>query len=164
MKSIPIISGTKYTLITVSSVAKTERKEVIIESVSDNPEFRPLHNGAQCGKYRIGTYKTDDEHEQNHLDIDLLGTLVIPGWERAVTCNRKKHGSGTASDSMNYFAAPEAISDMLRRNVNPHFERYEFIVANPEPLDTDGKDPGIIVYPDSPDSHAVIQQMSDDLI
>ena len=156
MKSIPIISGSKYTLITVSSSATTERKEVIVESVSDNPEFLPRYNGAHCGNHRIGTYKTDGEHEQYHLDIDILGTLVVPGWDSEVMCNRGKHGSGATSASMNNFATPDAISDILRRNLNPHFARYEFIVTNPKPLDTDAKESGITVFPDSPESHAVI--------
>ena len=142
----------------------TERKEVLIESVSDNPEFRPRYNGSQCGKYRIGTYKTEADLGEHALDIDLHGTLVIPGWKREVMCDRDKHGSGATSANMNHFTTPEAISDMLRRNVNPHFERYEHIVANPDPLGTDGKESNIIVYPDPPNSRAVIQQMRDDLI
>jgi len=142
----------------------TERKEVIITSVSDNPEFRPRYNGGQCGKYRIGTYKTEGEREQYHLEIDLFGTLVIPVSEREVICDRENHGSVASSGTTNLFATPEAISDMLRRNVNPHFERYEFIVANPEPPDTHGKESAIIVYPDPPNTHAIIQQLRGDVI
>jgi hypothetical protein len=161
MKSIPITAGSKYTLFTVSSSAMTERKEVIVISVSDTPEFRPRYNGSQSGKYRIGTYKTGRKHEQFHLDIDLNGTLVIPGWERVILCDHEKHGSFAMSATLNLAATPEAIRDMLTKNINPHFERYELIVAYPVPLDSSGKESGIIVYPESPNSHAVIQQMRD---
>lgn len=139
----------------------TERKEVIVISVSDNPEFRPRYNGSQSNKYRIGTYKTGRKHKQSHLDIDLNGTLVIPGWERGILCDHEKHGAFAISATMNLAATPEAIRDMLTKNINPHFERYELIVAYPEPLDPSGKESGILVYPESPNSYAVIQQMRD---
>ena len=161
MKSIPIIAGQKYTLYSVSSSAMADRKEVIIMSLIETPEFRPGQSGSRCGRYRIGTYRKARQREIYHLDIDMLGTLVIPGWEREVLCDHEKHGSFAISATMNLAASPEAIREMLARNVNPHFERYELIVACPEPLDSTGKESGILVYPDSPNSHAVIQQMRD---
>jgi hypothetical protein len=68
------------------------------------------------------------------------------------------------SATINLAAAPEAIREMVSRNINPNFSEHDRIIAYPTPLDVMNMKTGILVYPDARTDHAVIQQMSESLI
>ena len=126
MRTIPIISGGRYTLYSVSTATTAVRKEIIILSALDAPELHPCHNGTKCVKHRIGTYTAGHSHSQAHLDIDLHGTLIIPGWDTPVSVGM-----------MDSPPSPEELHEILASNVNPHFERYELLAPCPVTLDSD---------------------------
>ena len=102
------------------------RTEIIILSVLESPELHPCHNGAKCVKHRIGTYTADHSHSPAHLDIDLHGTLIIPGWDTPAIVGM-----------MDSPLSPEELHEMLAANVNPHFERYELLAPCPKLLHSD---------------------------
>jgi hypothetical protein len=125
MRTIPIISGEKYTLYAVSTATTAVRTEITILVVLDTPEFHSCHNGAKCVKHRIGTYTADHSHSPAHLDIDLHGTLIIPGWDTPAIVGM-----------MDSPPSPEELHEILAVNVNPHFERYELLAPCPDTLDS----------------------------
>jgi len=125
MRTIPIISGGKYTLYAAATATMPVRTEIIILSVLESPEFHPCHNGTKCVKHRIGTYTADHSQSQAHLDIDLHGTLIIPGWDTPAIVGL-----------MDSPPSPEKLHEILAANVNPHFERYELWVPCPDTLDS----------------------------
>ena len=125
MRTIPIISGGRYTLYSVSTATTAVRTEIVILSVLDSPELHPCHNGTKTGRHRIGTYTSDHSQSQAHLDIDLHGTLIIPGWDTPASVG-----------VMDSPPSPEELHEILAANVNPHFERYELLAPCPDTLDS----------------------------
>ena len=125
MRTIPIISGGRYTLYSVSTATTAVRKEILILSVLDAPELHLCHNGTKCVKHRIGTYTADYSQSQTHLDIDLHGTLIIPGWDTPASVG-----------VMDSPPSPEELHVILTVNVNPHFERYELLALCSDTLDS----------------------------
>ena len=118
MKSIPVVPGNKYTILTVSAPATLGRVEVLIVSILEAPEFRPSPNGQNVVLYCIGTGTLAHDRACRDLDIDILGALVIPGWDQF-----------TSSSAVPRPLSPEPIRQILDANLNPHFERYESLAT-----------------------------------
>ena len=126
MKAIPITKGQKYTVYTYSNAATHSRTEVIIQSTLDSPELHLCPLGTNTGKHRIGTYTlTDDDQFHGHLDLDLNSTIILPGWD-----------TPALPATTEFPATPEAIHEVLIRNINSHFERFELLATCPESPDT----------------------------
>lgn len=117
---------------------------------------------------RLHAWATPDRHLQAggqteviYLDLNVTGTLVIPGWNLGVLCDHEKHHSFVMSATMNLAATPEDIREMVSRNINPNFSEHDRIVAYPEPLDVMNTKSGILVYPEATTDHVVIGQIKE---
>jgi hypothetical protein len=161
MQPVPIVLGHRYTIFTVASSALTTRTEIVVMSLIEKSQFKPDHPGSMRGRYRIGTYKQAGKRKSFYLDLDLSGTLVIPGWNLGIPCDHEKYQSFAMSATMNLAASPEVIREMVSRNINPNFSEHDRIVAYPEAMDMPNPKTGMLVYPDAPTNHAVIQQMKE---
>lgn len=161
MQPIPIVLGHRYTIYTVASSALTTRTEIAVMSLIETHEFKADFPGCMRGRHRIGTYKQAHKRKSFYLDINVTGTLVIPGWNIGILCDHEKHHSFVMSATMNLAATPEAIREMVDRNINPNFSEHDRIVAYPESLDVLNTKSGIPVYPEARTNHAVIQQMQE---
>ena len=164
MQPIPIVIGHRYTIYTVASSALTTRTEIAVLRLMEKIEFKPDYPGSMRGRHRIGTYKQARKQKTYYLDLNVAGTLVIPGWNLGILCDHEKYHSFTMSATMNLAAAPEAIREIVSRNINPNFSEHDRIIAYPTPLDVMNMKTGILVYPDARTDHAVIEQMSESLI
>jgi len=118
MKAIPAIPGNKYTILTLSPKATLRRKEVVIVSTLKVPELRPSPNESKAVRYCIGTHTLAHDGECRDLDIDILGALVIPGWNQF-----------TNPSAVHHALSLEAIRKILDANLNPHCERYELLAS-----------------------------------
>ncbi|GAA5127303.1 hypothetical protein GCM10023212_31900 [Luteolibacter yonseiensis] len=163
MLRIPLEVGKHYTLYSVSETAMTMRREIRTIDVLPEPEFRPAYSGALKGKWRVGTFKERRKRTTYHLDVDVAGTLVIPGILHGVPADHKRWSSFAMSATLNLAATPERIREIVAMNVNPNFANYDRIVAYPHPLNPGSGANGILVYPDAPTSHAVILRMRENL-
>jgi hypothetical protein len=161
MQPIPIVLGHRYTIYTVATSALTTRTEIAVMSLIENKEFKADSPGSMRGRHRIGTYKQSGKRKSYYLDLHLTGTLVIPGWNLGILCDHEKYHSFVMSATMNLAGTPEAIREMVDRNINPNFSEHDRIVAYPEPLDVLNTRSGILVYPEARTNHAVIQQMQE---
>jgi hypothetical protein len=161
MQPIPIVPGHRYTIYTVASSALTTRTEITVMSLIEKGEFKADCTGSIRGRHRIGTYKQARKRKSFYLDINVAGTLVIPGWNLGILCDHEKHHSFVMSATMNLATTPEAIREMVDRNINPNFSEHERIVAYPEPLEVMNMKSGIPVYPDARTNYAVIQRMQE---
>ena len=122
MKSIPLISGQKYTVYTYTAARTNSRKEVVIQSTLESPEHHPCPFGTNNGTHRIGTYTMEDDDQPHcHLEIDLASTIILPGWD-----------APTLPATTEVPATPETIHKVLTNNINPHFERFELLATCPE--------------------------------
>lgn len=164
MQPIPIVIEQRYTIYTVASSALTTRTEIAVLGLMERNEFKPDYPGSMRGCHRIGIYKQARKRKSFYLDINVSGTLVIPGWNLGVLCDHEKHHSFTLSATMNLATTPEAIREMVSLNINPNFSEHDRIIAYPTPLDVMNMKTGILVYPDARTDHAVIQQMRESLI
>ena len=159
MQPIPIVIGHRYSIYTVASSALTTRTEIVVTGLIEKNEFKPDYPGSMRGRHRIGIYKQARKRKSFYLDINVSGTLVIPGWNLGILCDHEKYHSFTMSARMNLAATPEAIREMVSRNINPNFSEHDRIIAYATPLDVMNMKTGIPVYPDARTDHAVIQQM-----
>ena len=164
MQFIAIVIGYRYAIYTVASSALTTHTEIAVLELMGKIEFKPDYPGSMRGRHRIGTYKQARKQKSYYLDLNVAGTLVIPGWNLGILCDHEKYHSFTMSATMNLAATPEAIREIVNRNINPNFSEYDRIIAYPTPLDVMNMKTGILVYPDAQTDHAVIQQMRESFI
>jgi len=131
MKRIPLIPDHKYTMFSFDAPALTSRKEILLESVRDKPEFRRSHTGA-VAIYRLGTYWFSRVRTPFQLDVDLHRTLILPGWDHGIPCIPGLRRAFAVSATVNFVPSPEAIHNIISKNLNPHFQRYDLIARCPE--------------------------------
>lgn len=162
---LPILleAGKSYTIYCGSDVAMTVRREIRLVDVLLKPEFRPAYSGATKGKWRLGTYKESRKRTIFHLDVDVAGTLIIPGILLGVPADHEKWSSFAMSATLNLVAKPERIRELVELNINTNFTGHDRIIAYPVPLNHSTGDSGLLVYPDAPTRHAVILRMRETL-
>jgi len=137
----------------------TTRQEVTVTRVLPTPEFRSAYVNSTRGCYRLGTFKVSRKRSEFYLDLKASGTLIIPGWNTGVLADHEAHNSFAMSATMNLAASPEAIRELIEKNINPNFSQFDRIIAYPKPLAEMPNQQGILVYPEADTSHAVILQM-----
>lgn len=161
---IPLTAGKHYTIYCGSDSAMTTRREIKMTDVLDEPEFRPAYQGASRGKWRLGTFKEGRKRTTYYLDVHAAGTLIIPGILHGVLADHEKWNSFAMSATLNLAATPGRIRELVDRNINPNFADHDHLIAYPSPLNHGGaEDTGILVYPDAPTQHAVIERMREKL-
>ncbi|RYG96445.1 MAG: hypothetical protein EON58_12085 [Alphaproteobacteria bacterium] len=155
---IPLKPGELYTSYSVSDSAMTTRTEFKVVTVLEVPEFRPDYLNAPRGKWRLGTIKIGLKRTLFHLDVRAAGTLFMPGTGHLLA-DHEAYNSWAMSATLNIAGSPEAIRELVGKNINPHFAQHDRIIAYPERLRTDGRENGILVYPEVESDHAVILRM-----
>lgn len=165
IKPIPLEAGKHYTIYCGSDCAMTTRREIKMIDVLEEPEFRPAYVNASRGKWRLGTYKEGRKRTVYYLDVNAAGTLIVPGILHGVLADHEKWNSFAMSATLNLAATPERIRELVDENINPNFADHDHLIAYPSPLNHGGaEDTGILVYPDAPTQHAVINRMREKLI
>jgi hypothetical protein len=160
---IPLETERHYTIYGVSETAIAIRREIRVIDVLPTPELRSAYSGSSKGKWRLGTFKEGRRRAAYHFDVNVAGTLIIPGTLHGVPADHEKWSSWSMSATINLAATPERIREIVNPNINPNFVHHDRIVAYPTPLNRGGGETGILVYPDAPTSHAVILRMRETL-
>lgn len=137
----------------------TIRREIRVIDVLSAPEFRPAYSGALNGKWRLGTFKEGRKRTTYHFDVNVAGSLVVPGILHGVPADHERWSSFTMSATLNLAATPERIREVAAMNVNPNFANYDQIITYPQPPNSGSGYNGILVFPEAQTSHAVILHM-----
>jgi len=160
---IPLEAGKHYTIYSGSDSAMTVRREIRMIDVLPEPVFCPAYVNSTRGKWRLGTYKEGRKRSIYYLDVSAAATLIIPGILHGVQCDHEKWSAFAMSATLNLAATPERIRELVDLNINPNFTEHDHLVAYPVPLNHSTDDDGILVYPDAPTQHAVIERMREKL-
>lgn len=158
IQKIPLMPGKSYTSYSISDSAITSRSEFTVVTVLEEPEFLPDYVNALRGKWRLGTIKIGRKRKLFHLDVRAGGSLIVLGTGHLLA-DHEAYDSWAMSATLNIAGSPEAIRELVNRNINPHFDQHDRIVAYPAALRTDGVENGILVYPETPTQHAVVEKM-----
>jgi len=136
----------------------SRREEVLITSVLEVPHFKPDYVGSSRGSYRIGTYKRFRKRGEFHLDVKLNRTIFVPGWGN-LQVDHEAFGNFQMSATINIAGELEQVRELVERNINPHFTAHDAVVAFPKPWNEMPSNEGILVYPEAPTHHAVIERI-----
>jgi len=163
IKQLEVQVGDRITIYSVSDMAMTVRTEATVHEVFSEPEFRPSYVNqipSYCGTWRFGIMKSKGKRKPHYLQFKPEVSLVIPGWGHPERDADAYH-SFTMNACINIAASPDEIRGLVERNLNPLFTAHDRLLSAERPL-TEGE--YIMVYPDSPTEHAVIQGMRDELV
>jgi hypothetical protein len=165
IKSIPIKEGEKYTVYSLSGMATTSRREIIVTSTLETPEFRKSYTSEQpsvYGNWRLGAYREQRKRKQYHLDIKADRDLILNGWNHLLT-DAEAYNCYCGNACLNLAGTVEDVKGVIYRNINNNFSNHDILLAYPEPhVDMPDHD-GIMVYPEHPTSHAVILRTRENL-
>lgn len=157
-KSIPIKTGEKYTIYSLSGMATTSRREIIVTDVLETPEYRKSYASdkpSPYGIWRLGAYREHRKRKQYYLDLKMCQSLIIPGWHHSKTDADEYHCfSGNAC--LNLAGTVDEIKELVGKNINLHFSNYDIILAYPVPHTELPDHDGLMCYPDHPTTHAVV--------
>ncbi len=163
IKTIPIKLGQKYTIYSLSGIASTLRKEVVVKHVNWGPIFRPQYQNqveSLAGTWRLGTYKEYRGRKEYHLSICPERDLIIPGWGHLKT-DAEEHHSFTGNACLNIAGTVEQVKEIIDKNINENFTAFDTIIAWPKSHTEMPDGEGLLVYPDTDSNHAVIQKMKE---
>jgi len=159
IQPIPLRPGQKYTVYSISDGAMTRRQEITVTSVLEDPVFRPAHSHATRGRHRLGTFRTLRKRGEFHLEVNVEGALVIPGWGH-LQADHEAYDSFAVSATMNLAEPPGAVRELVARNINPNYCQHDRLIAYPLALNHQlPNGGGFLVFPETPTEHAVIAQM-----
>lgn len=165
IKPIPLTVGAKYTVYSLSGMATTTRREIIITDTLETPEYRPSYasdNPSVYGTWRLGAYREYRKRKAYHLDLQMSKALIIPGWHHLKTDADEYHAfSGNAC--LNIAGTTQEVRELVDKNINRHFSNHDIILAYPAPHTELPDHDGLLVYPDHPTTHAVILRTRDNL-
>lgn len=165
IKSIPLEAGEKYTVYSLSGMATTSRREVILTSVLEAPEFRKSYvsdTPSAYGNWRLGTYREFRKRKQYHLDVKADQALIIAGWGHLETDADAYH-CFCGNACLNLAGTIQEVRNLVEKNINQNFSNFDIILAYPEPhMDLPDHD-GLMVYPDHPTTHAVVLRIRENL-
>lgn len=165
IKAINLTSGEKYTIYSLSGMASTRRVEITVTSILDTPEYRKAFvsdTPSVHGNWRLGAYRPNRKRKQYHLDICAGKDLIIPGWGHLQT-DSEAYNSFSMNACMNFAGTPEQVRKLVDKNINQHFSNYDILLAYPMPQDQLPDHDGLMVYPDHPTTHAVVQRTRENL-
>ena len=159
IQPIPLSPGQKYTVYSISDGAMTSRQEITVTSVLKVPVFRPAHSHATRGRHRLGTFRVFRKRGEFQLDLNVAGALIVPGWGH-LQADHEVYDSFAVSATLNLAGTPEAVRELVTRNINPNYCQHDRIIAYPEALNSQVPNGGgILVFPETATEHAVIGQM-----
>lgn len=163
IKNIPLAAGQNFTVYNVSDGAMTNRQEIKLVTVLAEPIFRPDYVNSTRGRWRLGKFKLVGKRTEYHLDVRVEGTLIVPGIWHGVPADHERWSTFAMSATLNLAAEPARIRELVGANLNPNFSQHDRIIAYPEPpCSSNPGRSGILVYPDAPTEHAVIERMRSD--
>lgn len=163
---ISIENGEKYTIYSLSGMATTSRKEIIITSILPEPTYQKSFVSDKpnpYGTWRYGSYRGYRKRKQYHLDIELAKTLIIPGWHHMKT-DVDAYNCFVGNACINLAGSITEIKELVNLNINPRFGCYDIILSLPVPHTELPDHDGIPVYPDHPTTHAVIQRIRENIV
>lgn len=123
----PLASGQRFTVYEVSPTGGA-RYEILPGDVVVKPT-----KGDTFGKCYLGDYQqcnssgpsNDEESRDHELKVNLVTTLLIPGWDHPdIDVDR-----GASDGTIVFKATPEEVARVLKANTNPHFASYSEIFA-----------------------------------
>jgi len=156
--NIHLETGKKYTVYHCSDSAITQRMEITVVSLLETPVFKPDHLSSSRGRHRLGTYKRFRKRGEFYLEVRLEDMIILPGWDHPKT-DIEAFGSFQCSATINIAASVEEIRELMKRNINPEFSAHDTIVAFPKSWNEMPGEEGILVYPEKPTQHAVIERL-----
>jgi hypothetical protein len=162
IQKIPLTSGQKYTLYHCSESAMSQREEITVASVLEEPVFRPAYVGASRGKYRLGTYKRFRKRGEFHLDVKASETLIVPGWGHLMV-DHEAYGNFACSATLNIAGTLEEVCRLVEANINPNFAAHDTLLSFTAAWNEMPGQEGVPVYPDTPTSHTVIERLREKL-
>ena len=148
----------KYTLYHCSDSAMSQRAEITVSSLLDEPLFLPGYVGASRGKHRLGTFKRFRKRGEFQLDVKLHGTLIVPDWGN-LPVDHEAYGNFACSATLNIAGSVEAIRELVSKNINPQFTTHDTLLSFPAAWNEMPDQEGIPVFPDAPTGHAVIERV-----
>ena len=165
IKSIKLTAGEKYTIYSLSGMATTSHREIILTSVLDTPEYRKSYvsdTPSVHGNWRLGTYREFRKRKQYHLDVKADQTLILQGWGHMET-DAEAYNCYCGNACLNFAGSVDEVKEMVRLNINLHFSNFDIILAYPKPHSELPDHDGQMVYPDHPTTHAVVQRTRENL-
>ncbi|MEO5913033.1 MAG: hypothetical protein ABIS50_02290 [Luteolibacter sp.] len=158
IQSIQLQANQKYTLYHCSDFAISQRAEIAVSSLLDEPLFMPAYVGASRGKHRLGTFKRFRKRGEFHLDVKIHSTLIVPDWGNPQV-DHEAYGNFACSATLNIAASVEEIRELVSKNINPHFTAHDTLLSFPKAWNEMPDQLGIPVFPDAPTDHAVIERV-----
>lgn len=147
----------KYTLYHCSDSAISQRAEITVSTLLDEPLFLPAYAGASRGKHRLETFKRFRKRGEFHLDVKLHGTLIVPGWGN-LPVDHEAYGKFACSATINIAGSVEQVRELASKNINPHFTAHDTLFSFPGAWNEMPDREGIPVFPNAPTAHAVIER------
>lgn len=155
IQPLPLIPGSKVTIYSISDGAMTTKVEATVTEIYLMPEFRKSYvsqGPTILGNWRFGTMKPKGKRKEFYIEYKPHNTIVLKGWGHPDRdCDAFNKFSINAC--LNIAASPEVIKEMVNRNLNTEFSAHDQILSVEDP------DAPVMVYPDHPTSHAVIERM-----
>ena len=146
-------------------MATTMRREVTVTLVKDEPEFAKAYvSQTPClsGSWRFGIHKVKSKRTTCFTSIKPIQDLIIPGWGHLQTDAVAYHCfQGNAC--LNFAGTVDEVKGLIELNINPNFTAFDTVLALPVPHTQLPDHDGLLVYPEHPTNHAVIERMRENL-
>lgn len=158
IENIPLLTGQKYTIYTISEMmATTQRKEVIIDNLYPEPQHHPRFTGqhrSPSGTWKYGGYREHRGRKVFHLTLRPSQDIIIPSWGH-LDSDLGAYGSFSGNACLNLAGSVEEVRQLMKKNINSNFCRHDIVLACPVPW-TEGEYQE--VFSESDTDHAVILQ------
>ena len=156
IKQIPFQKGEKYTVYTISEMMETTiKREIKVTNLHDDPVFKrrtSYEKPSPVGHWEFGDYHLNGGRKRYSLTVRPTQDIIIPGWGHLAS-DVGAYGSFTGNACLNFAGSPDEVRELIKKNINPNFHRFDIILAAPVPLvEADYLE----VYPDTPTKHAKI--------
>lgn len=156
IKNIPFQKGEKYTIYTISEMmATTIKREVEVTKLHDDSVFKrrtSYDKPSVLGHWEFGEYHLNGGRKTYCLTVRPTQDVVILGWGHLAT-DIGEYRSFTGNACINIAGTPDQVRELIEKNINSNFSRFDIILAAPVSL---AEADYLEVYPDTPTSHAKI--------
>lgn len=146
-------------------MASTIRAEITVSMVYEDPIFAKAYvrqRPSASGTWRLGIHKLKNKRKTFYTSIKPNQDLIVPGWGHLQTDADAYHCfAGNAC--LNLAGGIEEVKGLVDLNINPNFTAFDTVLALPVPHTQLPDHDGLLVYPDYPTSHAVIERMRENL-
>lgn len=159
-KTQPFSPGQKVTIIGIGGLAMTYRRQVIVQSVVDEPQ--PMGRDSK----RYGTYKEPRKRKAYYLDIGRE-SLVFDGHDKPFLIDSEAFSRFCGNALLNLVGEPEEIKRLIDTETLLPVDdetKARVVVAKPDADQSIASDPDdgkIVLYPDLAltRGHAVMQDI-----